>query len=68
MQQIIDEKHRALEDLQEIHMDEIKEVIKRESKITRDYVEKISESLYEKYKIEQGNQGLCMKIMRYIGF
>jgi hypothetical protein len=68
MQQIIDEKHRALEDLQEMHMDKIKEVVKRESKVTRDYVEKISESLYTKYKIEQENQSLCMKIMRYIGF
>jgi hypothetical protein len=68
MQQIIDEKHRALEDLQEKHLDDIKAVIKRESKIARSYVEKISESLYTKYKIEQENQGLCGKIMRYIGF
>ena len=68
MQQIINEKHRALEDLQEKHMDEIKEVVKRESKVTRDYVEKISESLYTKYKIEQKNQGLCGKIMQFIGF
>jgi hypothetical protein len=68
MQHIIDEKHRALEDIQEKHLDEIKDIVKRESKITRDYVEKISESLYEKYKIEQANQNLCMKVMRYIGF
>jgi len=67
MQQIIDEKHRALEDLQEKHLDDIKAVIRRESKIARSYVEKISESLYTKYKIEQENQGLCGKIMEYLG-
>jgi hypothetical protein len=67
MQQIIDEKHRALEDLQEKHLDDIKAVIKRESKIARNYVEKISESLYTKYKIEQEKQGLCGKIMEYLG-
>ena len=67
MQQVIDEKHRALEDIREKHLDEIKAIVKREGKITRDYVEKISESLYEKYKIEQG-QSLCRKIMRYLEF
>jgi len=67
MQQIIDEKHRALEDLQEKHLDDIKAIIRRESKIARSYVEKISESLYTKYKIEQENQGLCGKIMEYLG-
>jgi len=67
MQQVIDEKHRALEDIQEKHMDEIKAIVKRESKITRDYVEKISESLYEKYRIEQQSQNLCGKIMQFIG-
>jgi predicted HTH transcriptional regulator len=67
MQQIIDEKHRALEDIQEKHLDEIKDIVKRESKITRDYVEKISESLYTKYKIEQKTQGLCGKILQFIG-
>uniref|UniRef100_A0A6C0AN26 Schlafen AlbA-2 domain-containing protein n=1 Tax=viral metagenome TaxID=1070528 RepID=A0A6C0AN26_9ZZZZ len=66
MQQIIDEKHRALESIQDKHMDEIKAIVKRESNITRDYVEKISESLYEKYKIDQ-EQNLCGKIMRFIG-
>ena len=67
MQQAIDEKHRALENIQEKHADEIKEVVKRENKITRDYVEKISESLYEKYRIEK-RQSLCGKIMRYLAF
>jgi len=67
MQQIINEKHRALEDLQEKHLDDIKAVIRRESKIARSYVEKISESLYTKYKIEQENRGLCGKIMEYLG-
>jgi hypothetical protein len=67
MQQVIDEKHRALEDIQEKHMDEIKAIIKRESNITRDYVEKISKSLYTKYKIEQ-EQNLCSKIMKYLVF
>jgi predicted HTH transcriptional regulator len=66
MQQIINEKHRAIEDLQEKHLDEIKAIVKQENKITRDYVEKISESLYEKYKIEQESQNLCSKIMRYL--
>lgn len=65
MQQIIDEKHRALENIQEKHHDEIKAIVKRESKITRDYMEKISESLYKKYKIEQGHN-LCEKIMQFI--
>ena len=66
MQQIIDEKHRALEDLQEKHLDEIKDIVKRESKITRDYVEKISESLYEKYKIEKEHESLCSIVMKYL--
>ena len=66
MQQIINEKHRAIEDLQEKHIDEIKDIVKREGKITRDYVEKISESLYEKYKIEKERESLCSMIMQYL--
>jgi hypothetical protein len=65
MQQIINEKHRAIEDLQEKHTDEIKAIVKQENKITRDYIEKISESLYTKYKIEQ-KESLCSKVMKYI--
>jgi len=65
MQQIIDEKNKALEKIQEKHADDIKEIVKRESNITRDYIEKISGSLYEKYRIEK-QENLCSVIMKFL--
>lgn len=67
MQEIINEKHRALDNLQDKHIEEVKEIVEREGKITREYIEQISKSLYEKYRIEQENNDLCGKIMRYLG-
>ena len=65
MQQIINQKHRELEDLQEKHIEEIRVVVEREAKVTRKYVEQISESLYEKYKIENRQENLCSRLVTY---
>ena len=67
MQSIIDKKHREIEDLQEKHVEEIRVIVEREGKITRNYVEKISESLYEKYKIEiAGRDSICSRVMQWL--
>jgi hypothetical protein len=65
MQHIIDTKHREIEDLQEKHVEEIRVVVEREANITRDYMEKISESLYEKYRIENQRESFCSKVVNY---
>lgn len=64
MQDSINEKRKEIQDLQEKHVEEIRVIVEREGKITRDYVEKISESLYEKYKIEEKREGLCARVFR----
>jgi predicted HTH transcriptional regulator len=66
MQSLINLKHREIKDLQEKHLEEIKSIIEREGKITRGYMEKISESLYKKYQIEGKNDNLCSKVVRYL--
>jgi len=65
MQKIIDEKHRKIEDLQEKHLDDIRIVVEQEAKITRNYMEKISESLYEKYRIEGQRDNFCSRLVTY---
>lgn len=65
MQDIINTKHREIEDLQEKHSEEIRVVVEREAKVTRDYVEQISESLYEKYKIENRQENFCSRLVTY---
>jgi len=66
MQSVINLKHREIKDLQEKHLEEIKSIIEREGKITRGYMEKISESLYNKYQIDGKNDNICAKVVRYI--
>lgn len=63
-QMIIDEKHKAIRNLQERHLDEIKEIIKGQAKESREYIDKISTSLYHKYKMEK-KESFCSKILRY---
>jgi uncharacterized radical SAM superfamily Fe-S cluster-containing enzyme len=65
MQDIINTKHREIEDLQEKHIEEIRVVVEREAKVTRYYVEQISESLYEKYKIENRQENFCSRLVTY---
>lgn len=64
-QEIIDEKHKIIRNMQEKHLDEIKQVISSQSKDSRDYIEKISTSLYEKYKMEK-KESLCGKILNFL--
>ncbi|NDB84132.1 MAG: ATP-binding protein [Alphaproteobacteria bacterium] len=64
LQLVIDEKRKTIERLQDKHEDEIKEVLKSQSKEIRAYVEQISQSLYDKYKMEEEeNTSLCSRIL-----
>jgi hypothetical protein len=65
LQMVIDEKRRTIERLQDKHQDEIREVLKSQVKESRAYIEQISRSLYEKYKIEEEKVSLCSRIMRW---
>ena len=60
MQLIIDEKRKIIERLQDKHEDEINEIFKSQAKEIR----VISESLYEKYKIDE-QESLCSRIMKF---
>jgi hypothetical protein len=60
MQAVIDEKRKIIERLQETHKDEINEILKSQTKEIRE----ISESLYDKYKIEE-RESFCSRIMKF---
>ncbi|NBP65701.1 MAG: hypothetical protein EBU66_13700 [Bacteroidetes bacterium] len=60
MQNVIDDKRKIIEKLQEKHKDEIKEILKSQAKEIR----QISHSLYEKYKIEE-RETICSRIMKW---
>jgi hypothetical protein len=62
MHTILADKKRAIEDLQEKHEEEIKRAIHAERQSIRDYVEKISQSLYKRYNSEP-KPSLCSKVM-----
>jgi len=65
MQTVIDEKRKTIERLQDKHEDEIKEVLKSQSKEIRAYVEQISQSLYDKYKKEEEDrESICSRILK----
>jgi hypothetical protein len=51
LQMVIEEKRKAIERLQDKHEDEIKEVLKSQSKEIRAYIDQISQSLYDKYEV-----------------
>jgi len=59
MQNVIDEKRKIIERLQDKHQDEIKDILKSQAKEIR----LISESLYDKYKIEEVS--FCSRIMKW---
>jgi hypothetical protein len=61
MQAVIDEKRKTIERLQEAHKDEINEILKSQTKEIRE----ISESLYERYKIEE-KESMCSRIMKWL--
>lgn len=65
MQLIIDEKRKTIERLQDKHEDEIKEVMRSQSKEIRAYIDQISKSLYDKYKMEDEKETLCSRIMKW---
>jgi hypothetical protein len=66
LQMVIEEKRKAIERLQDKHQDEIKDVLKSQSKEIRAYIEQISESLYAKYKIDdEVKETLCSKIIKW---
>jgi hypothetical protein len=59
MQNVIFEKRKAIEKLQEKHKDEIHAILKSQA----NEIKQISESLYDKYKIEK--ESLCSKIIKW---
>lgn len=59
MQHVILEKRKMIEHLQEKHKDEINNILKSQAREIRE----ISESLYEKYKIEK--ESMCSRIMKW---
>jgi hypothetical protein len=61
MQIVIDEKRKIIERLQEKHKDEINNILKSQAKDIRE----ISESLYEKYKIEE-RDSWCSRIIKWV--
>jgi predicted HTH transcriptional regulator len=63
MQQMAAEKRKAIQSLQEKHKEEIDEILKSQSNEIRAYVEQVSQSLYEKYKIEPKDTW-CSRVMR----
>jgi Spy/CpxP family protein refolding chaperone len=65
LQMVIDEKRRTIERMQDKHQDEIREVLKSQVKESRAYIEQISRSLYDKYKMEEEKVSLCSRIMRW---
>ena len=68
MQLIIDEKRKTIERLQDKHEDEIKEVMRSQSKEIRAYIDQISKSLYDKYKMEDEKETLCSRVVRWFTF
>jgi uncharacterized protein YwgA len=64
MQQIASEKRKAIQNLQEKHKEEINEILKSQSNEIKSYVEQVSQSLYEKYKIEP-RDNWCPRIMKW---
>ena len=65
MQLVIDEKRKIIEKLQDKYQDEIKCVLRSQAKESRAYIEQISRSLYDKYKIEDERVSLCSRIMKW---
>jgi hypothetical protein len=65
LQMVIDEKRKTIERLQDKHKDEIKDVLKSQMKESRAYIDQISRSLYDKYKIEEEKVSLCSKVMKW---
>lgn len=61
MQHVIDDKRKIIEKLQEKHKDEIKDILKSQAREIRE----ISQSLYEKYKIDE-RESFCSRIMKWI--
>jgi hypothetical protein len=62
MHTILADKKRMIEDLQEKHQEDIKRAIHAERQSIRDYVEKISISLYTRYNSEP-KPSFCSKVM-----
>jgi hypothetical protein len=68
LQMVIEEKRKAIERLQDKHQDEIKEILRSQMKESRAYIDQISRSLYEKYKIDDERETVCSKIMKWFTF
>jgi len=68
MQTMLADKKRQIEDLQEQHQEHIKLAIRKERTAIRDYIDKISISLYEKYNNPNPpqSQSPCDKVMKFI--
>jgi hypothetical protein len=67
MQAMLADKKRQIEDLQEQHHEDIKLAIRSERAAIRDYVDKISISLYEKYNNHiQKPESQCDKVMKFL--
>jgi len=60
MQVVIDEKRKIIERLQEAHKEEVNSILRSQIKEIRE----ISESLYEKYKIEE-RDSFCSRVMKW---
>lgn len=52
IERVISERKRAISDLKEKHREEIERAVLAERASIRDYIDKISKSLYERYKFE----------------
>ena len=66
LQMVIDEKRKTIERLQDKHQDEIKDILRSQSKEIRAYIDQISQSLYDKYKKEdEVKESICSRVMKW---
>lgn len=56
----------SIKELQDKHQEEIKNLIRGQEKELKTYVDKISDSLYDKYRIEDPKESLCLRVVKWL--
>jgi len=66
IQSIQTQMNQSIKDLQEKHQEKIKNIIMGQEKEFKNYVDKISDSLYDKYRIEDPKESLCLRLVKWL--
>jgi len=66
MQRLLADKKKVIENLEEKHKEEVYKARLEERASIRDYIELISTSLYQKYKMDMMEDSICVRIMKYV--